>query len=177
MVTLSFALMVLVALTAIALQLVRGNTPVELSTYLIIYSVILIPSIVLAAGLSIALNVLLRDKYLTYAISIAIGGGLFYLYSQGYNHWLYNPLLYQLWTFAELTGATGAQMQILVHRVYCLAILCLLLSFGLLAYPRKSAKGLLVEGGLSSTGWSILVAFISVAIAVIAGLKIVSLTR
>jgi ABC-2 type transport system permease protein len=177
MVTLSFALMVLVALTAIALQLVRGNTPVELSTYLTIYSVILIPSILLATGLSIALNVLLRDRYLTYAVSLALGGGLFYLYSQGYNHWLYNPLLYQLWTYADLTSASGGQTQILVHRLYCLAILCLSLSLALLAYPRKSAKGLLVEGGLSSTGWSILIAAISLAIATLAGLKIVSLTR
>ena len=54
---------------------------------------------------SIALNVLLRDKYFTYALSIGTGVGLFYLYSQGYNHWLYNPVLYNLWTYSDLTGA------------------------------------------------------------------------
>jgi ABC-type transport system involved in multi-copper enzyme maturation permease subunit len=177
MVTLSFALMVLVGLTAITLQLLRGDTPVEISAYLLVYSVILTPSIFLAAGLSIALNVLLRDKYLTYAVSLAIAGGLFYLYGLGHNHWLYNPLLYQRWTYADLTGATGGQSQILVHRVYCLAILCLSLSLALLAYQRQSAKGLLVEGRLNSRGWSILLAFISVATAALAGLKIVSLAR
>jgi hypothetical protein len=139
--------------------------------------VILTPSIFLAAGLSIALNVLLRDKYLTYAVSLAIAGGLFYLYGLGHNHWLYNPLLYQRWTYADLTGATGGQSQILVHRVYCLAILCLSLSLALLAYQRQSAKGLLVEGRLNSRGWSILLAFISVATAALAGLRIVSLAR
>jgi ABC-2 type transport system permease protein len=175
--TLSFALMLLVGLTAIALQLLRGNTPVEVSAYLMTYSMILTPSILLAAGLSIALNVLLRDKYLTYVVSLAIGGGLFYLYSQGYNHWLYNPLLYQLWAYADLTGATGKQSLILIHRVYCLGILGLFLSLAIYFYPRRTAKGLIVDGRLNGTGWSLLIAFISVVITALAGLKIVSLTR
>ena len=58
---------------------------------------------------AIALNVLLRDKYLAYAVCIATGAGLFYLYNVGYNHWLYNPALYQLWTYSDLTGAEAVR--------------------------------------------------------------------
>ena len=50
------------------------------------------------------LNVLLRDKYFAYAVSIGLGGALFYLYSIGQNHWLYNPLAYRLWSYADLTS-------------------------------------------------------------------------
>jgi hypothetical protein len=71
---------------------------------------------------SIALNVLLRDKYFAYAISIAAGSGLFYLYSQGYNHWLYNPVLYGLWTAADLAATGPGLSRIILLRVYCLAL-------------------------------------------------------
>lgn len=177
MVILSLGLTVLVGLTAIAMQILKGDSPIEFTAYLTVYSIILIPSVVLAAGLSIALNVLLRDKYLTYTVSLAIGGGLFYLYNQGYNHWLYNPLLYQLWTYVDLTGPSGSQIQILVHRVYCLALLCFLLSVALLFYPRQSAKGFLVGGRFGGKEWAILIATLSAAIAILAGLKLVSPMR
>ena len=58
-----------------------------------------VPSIVFMTSLVVALNVLLRNKYLTYVVAVGTGAGLFYLYSIGYNHWLYNPLLYQLWKY------------------------------------------------------------------------------
>jgi hypothetical protein len=67
-------------------------------------------------------NVLLRDKYVTYVLSFAAVGGLFYLYTQGYNQWLYNPVLYGLWNYADLAGTSGSHPPILTHRVYCLAI-------------------------------------------------------
>jgi hypothetical protein len=65
------------------LYLFKGKTPVEISTFL------------------------LREKYFAYAVSIATGVGLLYLYNLGYNHWLYNPALYQLWTYSDLNG-TGS---------------------------------------------------------------------
>ena len=110
-------LLVLVGLTAMLTQLLRGHTPVEISTYLVTYSVILVPSLAFMAAASIALNVLLRDKYLAYAVSIATGSGLFYLYSQGYNHWLYNPVLYGLWTEGDLVGTGSGFSRLLSLRV------------------------------------------------------------
>ena len=86
------------------------------------------------------LNVLLRDKYLAYALSIGTGVGLVYLYSQGHNGWLYNPLLYHLWTYSDLTGT--ALDRILIHRVYCLALAGFFLAVAHLCFQRKSAKGL-----------------------------------
>ena len=166
---LTLSLITLVAMTAIALQFLKGNTPVEISAYLWVYTVILIPSMAVAVGAAVALNVLLRDKYLAYAVSIATSGGLFYLYGQGYNHWLYNPVLYGLWTYADLTGAGNNQSRILVHRVYCLAIAILCLSLAHLYFQRRSTKRFLVNGRLSSTGWSALTAAFAVAVSLVTG--------
>ena len=85
---------------------------------------------------SIGLNVLLRERYLAYALSIGTGVGLVYLYSQGYNHWLYNPVLYNLWTNSDLTGP--ASRRILVQRIYCLVLLALFLVAAHLGLQRNS---------------------------------------
>ncbi len=134
---LTLSLVVLVGLTSIVIQSLRGQTPVEISAYLITYSVILVPSLAFIAAASIALNVLLRDKYVVYAVSIATGSGLFYLYSQGYNHWLYNPVLYGLWTEGDLS-AGPAFSRVVVLRVYCLAISVASLVIAHFCFARKS---------------------------------------
>jgi ABC-type transport system involved in multi-copper enzyme maturation permease subunit len=139
---LTLSLLVLVALAAIGVQLLRGHTPIELSAYFKVYSVILIPSIVFIIAASVALNVLLRDKYLTYAVSIGIGIGLFYLYGQGYNQWLYNPLLYQSWTYADLTGSLSDQAHFLLRRIYWLALACFCLALAHLCFHRKLSSAL-----------------------------------
>jgi hypothetical protein len=140
---LAFFLLLLIGLTAMLTQFLRGQSPVEASAYLITYSVILFPSLAFVAAASIALNVLLRDKYLAYAIIIGISSGLFYLYTQGYNHWLYNPVLYGLWIPADLSGTTGAS-RIVALRLYCIALTCLFLLIAHLFFqrPRKAIRGL-----------------------------------
>ena len=95
---LTLSLIAVVGFSAIIIQLLRGHTPVEIQPYSFAYLIILIPNIVFLTAVSVSLNVLLRNKYLTYVISIGTGAALFYLYNVGYNHWLYNPLLYRLWT-------------------------------------------------------------------------------
>ncbi|MEP6911928.1 MAG: ABC transporter permease [bacterium] len=138
MLLLSLVFLLLVGQTAMLTQLLRGQTPVEISTYLITYFMILVPSLAFMAAACIALNVLLRDKYFAYAITIAIGSGLFYLYTQGYNHWLYNPVLYGLWREVDLTGR-GA-LRILTLRLYCLAITFLCLVIAHACFERRSTK-------------------------------------
>ncbi|HEX8087533.1 MAG TPA: hypothetical protein VF762_01690, partial [Blastocatellia bacterium] len=167
---LSISLMMLVALTAIGLQIYKGHAPLELQIYLTTYAVILVPSVVFMIAASVALNVLLRDKYLTYAVSLALGGAFYYLTSQGYNHWLYNPVLYQLWTPADLVNGGSHLTRILAHRIYCFALSALLLALALLCFERKSTKGLKAQGRLSGAGWSILVVIVSVLMAVVTGL-------
>lgn len=169
---LGLSLVVVVGAIAIVIQILKGDTPVNISAYLITYSVILLPSIIFMSGVSVALNVLLRDKYVAYAVSTGIAAGLFYLYGQGYKHWLYNPVLYQLWNYADLTGAGNKLGTILTHRLYCLAIASMCLSLAHLFFERKSTKVLKVGTHLSNSGWSILLLIVSVAVAMIAGLMI-----
>jgi ABC-2 type transport system permease protein len=168
-VLLTLSLITLVGLAASLIQLFRGQTPVEISAYLITYSVVLLPTIVFMTAASIALNVLLRDKYFAYAVSIATGAGLLYLYNLGYNHWLYNPALYQLWTYSDLIGAGSGQGRILTHRIYWLALSCFCLALAHLGFRRKSAKGFRINGTLGSTGWALVVTVVSLVVAVVTG--------
>ena len=170
--SLTISLIILVGLAAILIQLMRSHTPVDISTYLIAYSVILLPNVVFMTGASIVLNVLLRDKYLAYALSIGTGVGLFYLYSQGNNHWLYNPMLYNLWTYSDLTGS--GLSRILIHRFYILALAGLFLAVAHLSFKRKPAKGLWVNGRLASKGWAVLITVVSLSIALASGIMVSS---
>jgi ABC-type transport system involved in multi-copper enzyme maturation permease subunit len=175
--SLTLSLTVLVGLTAIVIQFLRSHPPIEIHAYLITYSVILLPGMFFVTAVSAVLNVLLRDKYLAYAVSIGSGAGLFYLYSQGHYHWLYNPLLYQLWKYADLTGAGNNQGIILMHRLYCLAVAALCLSVAHLVFQRTSTKGFSVDGRLSAAGWSSLTAVVSVVVVVVTSLFIISTAR
>jgi ABC-2 type transport system permease protein len=130
---LTVSLVVGVGLLAILIQLLRGHTPVDFSAYLVVYGVVLLPGVIFIISLVVALNVLLRSKHVTYLVAVGIGAGLLYLYNAGYNHWLYNPMLYQLWRYQDLTTA-----RILSYRLYCLiaAVACLALAH--LLFERKS---------------------------------------
>ena len=169
---LSSGLAALVTLTAVGLQVYKGHAPLELQTYLATYALILVPTEVFMIAASVALNVLLRDKYLTYALSLAVVGGIYYLISQGYNHPLYNPALYQLWTPSDLLNGGDHLTRILIQRVYCLALSAFLLALALLFFERRPEKGLRARGRLSGKGWALLVALASALTAVVTGLMV-----
>jgi len=88
-------------------------------------------------AISVLLNVLLRDKHLTYIVSIGTSGGLYFLYSQGHQHWLYNPVLYRLWAEADLTSGLS---RIAALRIYCLAMTVLCLWLAHIFFERKSTS-------------------------------------
>jgi ABC-2 type transport system permease protein len=136
---LTLALVLLVAVITIILQIVKHNGPIELLAYARIYFVIVAPNAIFMATTALALSGLVRDRYLNYALTIAVCAGLFYLYSQGHNHWLYNPLLVQFWDYAALSG--GARHSSIVwNRIYILALSSLFVLLAHHWYPRKSAQ-------------------------------------
>ncbi|HKO61460.1 MAG TPA: hypothetical protein VJV03_09895 [Pyrinomonadaceae bacterium] len=140
-VLLTLLLITLVGLAGILIQFLRGHTPVDISAYLITYSVVLLPTIVFATAVSIALNVVLRNKYFTYAASIAIGTGLLYLYNAGHNHWLYNPVLYGLWSTSDLQDSSRL-MRLLALRSYTLGLglLFVLIAHRFFSRPRSKQR-------------------------------------
>lgn len=116
----------------------RNDTPIDLAAYLRVYGLILLPSTIFVTAVVVLANVVLRNKHVAYIFSIGSAAGLFYLYTNGYNHWLYNPVLYGLWTYSELAGAANNYATILIHRIYCLgvAIACLSLAHLLFRRPK-----------------------------------------
>jgi ABC-type transport system involved in multi-copper enzyme maturation permease subunit len=135
----TLGLVLLVVVITIILQAVKHNGPIELMTYAKIYFVIVVPNAIFISAAALSLGVLVRDRYLTYALAIGVGAGLFYLYSQSHNHWLYNPLLFQLWDYADLSGG-AKDAHILWNRIYILGLAGLFLSFAHFWYPRKLAR-------------------------------------
>jgi ABC-2 type transport system permease protein len=139
---LTCGLVLSIAVIAIVTQILKGNGPLELLAYVKIYSLILIPNAIFLAAASLALHVLLRSRYLAYAIAIGICSGLFYLYSQGHNHWLYNPLLYQLWSCADIITGPN-QLSTVLHRGYILVLAAIFVVIAHLAHRRGSFVGLI----------------------------------
>jgi len=131
-IVLTFSLLAAVGLLAILIQLMRGHTPVDISAYLMVYGVVLVPGIIFMIAFVVALNVLLRNKYLAYVMAVGTGVGLLFLYNIGYNHWSYNPLLYQLWRYPDLTSPT-----ILMYRLYCLGLAAACLALAHIFFQRK----------------------------------------
>lgn len=133
------ALIASVGVSAVAIQLIRHHTPIDLAAYLKVYGLIPLPSAFILTSISILGNVVLRNKYAFYVVSIGTASALFYLYSSGYNHWLYNPTLYRLWSYSDLVSNTNT---IVLHRLGWLAIAaaCLLLSH--LFFERRSRQKL-----------------------------------
>ncbi len=109
-------------LTAVTGQIIKRAAPVDIAPYLIIYSAILLPSVALMIAGATVLNVLLRDKYLAHAAGLALAGGFFYLLQQGRAGWLLNPVLYNLWTYSDMTGLEPYRKGVFLHRAFWLAI-------------------------------------------------------
>ncbi|HEX3253459.1 MAG TPA: hypothetical protein VHS05_28765 [Pyrinomonadaceae bacterium] len=133
MTLLALAVVIVGSLTTILAQLFRGLTPIDFGAYSIIAGVLVVPGIFFLTAFVVALNVLLRNKYLTYVVAVGTGAGLLYLYNVGYNHWLYNPLFYRLWKYADLTSSTT-----LAQRLYCFALAAICLVLAHLFFERKS---------------------------------------
>jgi ABC-type transport system involved in multi-copper enzyme maturation permease subunit len=133
-------LIVSVGVAAVAIQIFRHHTPIDLVAYVKVYGLILLPSAFILTAISVLGNVALRNKYACYVVSIGTAAGLFYLYSLGYNHWLYNPVLYRLWNYGDLIG--GATLWTIVwHRAFWLIAATVALALAHLFFERKSSRG------------------------------------
>jgi ABC-2 type transport system permease protein len=170
----SLCFMTLGALTTITVQSYRNFATLELYPYFIIYSVILLPTVAFMSGASLLLSVLLHEKYIAYIASVASGGVLFYLFTQGYNGWLYNPVLFQLWDYAALSEAGSDFARILLQRIYWLVIAIACLASAHLFFKREAVKLLFANHRLSAKGRAMSIAVVSVLLAVVMGWIIVS---
>jgi ABC-type transport system involved in multi-copper enzyme maturation permease subunit len=140
-----FALIAIVGIATITIQLVRGHSPIDLLAYLRVYGLILLPTAFFASAVPVVLNVALRNKHVAYVVSIGLATGLFYLYNLGHNHWLYNPLLYRLWSSADLTQPSTLRM-ILWRRLYCVMLAIAFLGLAHASFKRKRGRRLTIGG-------------------------------
>jgi ABC-type transport system involved in multi-copper enzyme maturation permease subunit len=131
------ALIASVGAAAVAIQIIRQHTPIDFVAYSKVYGLVLLPSAFILTAVSVTATVVMRNKYAFYVVSIGTAATLFYLYSNGHNHWLYNPTMYRLWTYANLATASST---ILLYRVYWLAIAVTCLVLAHLFFERRSRR-------------------------------------
>lgn len=134
---LSVSLSLIVALGALAFQLAHGHGPIELVPYLTVFTLVVLPGLLFILGASTAINVIARDKVTAYAVSLAIAGFFYLLYVNGYHHWLYNPLMFGLWTYPDIALSGGARDVVLLHRLYVLLVGTMLLTVAHVLYERR----------------------------------------
>lgn len=125
---LTLGLVLSVGVIAIAVQLVKGNTPLELSAYLNVYLLIVVPNAIFLSATWLALHVLLPGRYVAYVAAIGICIGLSYFYSQGYTGELYNPLLFKIWSYSDLAGPNRPRIMMLRGYTLTLATAFILLA-------------------------------------------------
>lgn len=136
---LALFLVLIGVVTTIVTQILRGQTPIDILVYISIYTLILIPTLIFMTAACTALTTLLRDKYLTYVVVIALSGGLLYLYKTGYNHWLYNPAFYDLWSPGNFQSSTML-MRLIALRGYTLGLAFLLFLIAHLCFSRQRSR-------------------------------------
>jgi ABC-2 type transport system permease protein len=160
------------ALTVIAVQSYRDFATLELQAYLKVYSLILLPAVAFMSGASLLFSVLSREKYVAYVAGVTSGGVLFYLFTQGHKGWLYNPLLFQLWEYADLSLAGKNFARILLQRAYWLAIAIACIASAQFFFRREAVKSMIANRHLSEKGWALAIAVAALLLAFVMGLKI-----
>lgn len=133
----SFNLILICTALAIALQAIEGHWPLRAGAYVIANLVILLPSVVFMIAAALALNVVLRDRYLVYAISLAAGGALYFVTGQGHIHWLYNPVLLRAWDADALAWNSAQLPTLLLSRIHALLLSAILIVAALLLFKRR----------------------------------------
>ena len=125
-----------VSLGAILAQVVRGHFPVSIAPFLFMFSLLIIPNLLIIIGLSMTLNSLITNKHLVYALSIAAAGTLIYLIQQGYNHWFYTPVIASMpFTTDDVSRNPGT---VLLHRMFWLSSVSAGLAISLLVFKRRT---------------------------------------
>jgi ABC-2 type transport system permease protein len=161
--SLTSGLILAVGLAAVAIQFFRSHTPIDLFAYFRVYGLILLPSTVFVIAVAVLANIVLRNKHVAYVFSIGTAVGLFYLYSTGYNHWLYNPVLYGLWSYADLIQPASLRT-ILWQRGFWIAISVACLALAHLFFRRKSTRGMM-DG--FTRRWPLVIAIASLTAAIV----------
>jgi ABC-2 type transport system permease protein len=140
----------LTAATAVVTQVAREAASIEVGPYLVVYASILMPGVAVVTAAALAAHVLARDRLLGHAIAIGIGGAMLYVFYLGYTNWLYNPVLYGLWSYSDMTGLAPYSRGLALHHVYWGAIAAGCLAIAVVALPRRSRRSRAALGSIAA---------------------------
>ena len=142
---LSIGIVLLTILTAIASQLVHwsiwvdGRFYLDLLPYWLIFCRILLPSCLLLCGIALAVNVLVRGRYLAYFTLTALAAMSMWGLIEAKFSLLHNPLLLQQWSYSDITRLEPFSIRLGLHHLYWGAILLSLFGLATWFLPRTQS--------------------------------------
>jgi ABC-2 type transport system permease protein len=133
MLLLSAAMMLLTVATALVSQAVQwywidGRFYLDLEPYGPILARVLLPAVVILCGSSLAVNVLVRGRYLAYFTSILLGAGAIWLLIEGRRALYLNPFAIGHWAYSDLLGLGPYTERLDWHHAYWACVIAALLA-------------------------------------------------
>jgi ABC-type transport system involved in multi-copper enzyme maturation permease subunit len=118
---------------------IDGRTYFEPWPYLEVGSRVVLPGIAILVTGALALNVLLRQRYVAYFASLVLGAGYVWLLVKGKRSLLANPLLFGHWSYSDLTRLAPYAERLRLHHLYWGSILVLLMALACLGLARSES--------------------------------------
>ncbi|HVS18794.1 MAG TPA: hypothetical protein VMT18_09370, partial [Planctomycetota bacterium] len=179
MLLVSLAMVLLTIATAIASQavqwsLIDGRLYLDLAPYAAVFWGVLLPSVVVLCGVSLAVNVLVHGRYAAYFTSILLAAGYVWLLIEGRRALYWNPFARGHWVYSDLLGLAPFAERLAWYRGYwaCVVLALLALSAWFLRRGQGGLRQYLSRSALVARPFGPLVAALATAGAVWCGLEI-----
>ena len=145
-IALSLGMVALTYATAIVTQLVLwsrldGRSYSDLGPYAELGLRQMLPAVVVISGVSLAVNVLARGRYLAYFALIGLGVSYLWGLFGDRPSLLTNPLLIGHLRYSDVTGLEPYARGLLLHHVYWGAVVCVLFSLATWFFARSGGPG------------------------------------
>lgn len=179
MLLVSLGMVALTVATAVASQavqwsLIDGRAYLDLGPYAAVFVWVLLPAVVVLCALSLAVNVLVRGRYVGYFVSILLAAAYIWLLIEGRRDLYWNPFALGHWIYSDLLGMQPFVERLTWHRAYwaCVALAALALSAWFLGRGQGGWRQYLSRAALSARPFGALLAIAGIAGATWCGVRI-----
>lgn len=121
-VLLAAGLLGIASFAAVAYQFWHGITTVRASPIIELYGLIVLPTAAMCASFGIGLSVWSGQRQSTYVVLAGICAVYAWAISTGHRHWAINLPTFGLWSYSDIAGFGPLRRDILVHRLFVMAL-------------------------------------------------------
>lgn len=133
----ALVILLLTGVMGVIIVLFEKNVPLELSPYLLVWGVLLLPTLLLWTAFVAAVWSITGNRYLTYALSLAVIFFTGYRQFTGKMNWVGNWILWGTVPWSDISRIELDRSGIALNRLFALAVTGLLLVVAIRYYPRR----------------------------------------